>query len=76
MRVLIEPTLPAVPLQPNVETCLQAREETLEYIAFVARNYPPSMAEPEINAAAARLIEIIKADYAATALELAEDVEG
>jgi len=44
----------------------------LDYIEFVARNYGRDTAEITIRLAASRLIEIIAADYAATAREDAE----
>jgi hypothetical protein len=52
---------------------MQMRDQTLEYLVFVARNYEPTQAALEIQLAAERLIQIIEADYAATAREIADD---
>jgi hypothetical protein len=49
------------------------RDQALDYIGFVARNYPPDAAEVKIRLAASRLIEIIAADYEATVRELGRE---
>jgi len=72
----MEPTLPALPLPLDTDGLDQAREQTLDYIRFVACNYPPDSAEIEIRAASSRLIEIVTADYEATAREDAELEDG
>jgi hypothetical protein len=68
----MEPTLPALPLPPDTDSLEMAREQALDYMSFVARNYPPDAAEVEIRRAASRLIEIIAADYEAAAREDAD----
>jgi hypothetical protein len=68
----MEPTLPSLPLPRDTDGLELAREQALDYIEFVARNYAPDSAEIEIRLAASRLIEIITADYEATAREDAE----
>lgn len=65
-------TLPSVPLPCDTDSLEIAREEALDYIEFVARNHAPDSAQIEIRLAASRLIEIIAADYEATAREDAE----
>jgi hypothetical protein len=68
-----EPTLPGLPFPADSDSLMEMRDEALEYLGFVARNYPPTHAALEIQLAAERLIQIIEADYAATAREIAED---
>jgi hypothetical protein len=68
----MEPTLPVLPLPLDTDGLEMAREQSLDYMSFVARNYPPYAAVVKIRHAASRLIEIITADYEATAREDAE----
>jgi hypothetical protein len=68
----MEPTLPVLPLPLDTDGLEMAREQSLDYMSFVARNYPPDAPAVEIRHAASRLIEIITADYEATAREDAE----
>jgi hypothetical protein len=70
---IAEPTLPTSPFPLDSDSLMEIRDQTLDYIAFVAQNYPPSSAKTEIEVASALLIEIIEADYAATAREIEED---
>jgi hypothetical protein len=70
---IAEPALPPLPIDASSDTLMEVREEALEYLTFVARNYPPVQAAVEIQRTADRLIQIIEADYAATAREIAED---
>lgn len=37
----MEPTLPSLPLPLETDGLESAREEALDFISFVARNYPP-----------------------------------
>jgi hypothetical protein len=68
----MEPTLPSLPLPLDTDGLMTAREQALDLIRFVARNYPPGAAADEIQRAASLLIEIIEKDYEATAGEDAE----
>jgi hypothetical protein len=63
----MEPTLPALALPLDTSGLDQAREQTLDYIRFVACNHPPDSGESGIRTASSRLIEIVAADYEATA---------
>jgi hypothetical protein len=69
----MEPTLPFFPLPLDTDGLETAREQALDYISFVARNYPPDAAGAEIRRGASLLIEIIAKDYEVTALELCAD---
>jgi hypothetical protein len=68
----MEPTLPSLPLPLDSDRLQTAREQALDFISFVARNYPPDAAAVEIRRAVSLLIEIIAKDYEATAREDAE----
>jgi hypothetical protein len=68
-----EPTLPGLPFPADSDTLMEMRDQALEYLEFVARNYTPDQAALEIQLAAERIIQLIEADYAATAREIAED---
>jgi hypothetical protein len=51
----MQPTLPTLPLPLDTDGLEIAREQALDYIEFVARNYAPDAAEIEIRLAASRL---------------------
>jgi len=72
----MEPILPSLPLPLDSDGLQTAREQALDYLNFVARNYEPDSAEIEIRRAASVLIEIIAKDYEATAREIAELEDG
>lgn len=69
----MEPTLPSLPLPLDTGGLMTAREQALDFLSFVARNYPPDAAAAEIRRASSLLIEIIAKDYEATARELCEE---
>jgi hypothetical protein len=69
----MEPTLPSLPLPLDTDGLQTARDQALDYISFVARNYPPDAAAAEIRRGASLLVEIIAKDYEATARELREE---
>ena len=67
-----DPQLPGPPYHFTAENLRIAREQTLDYIAFVARTYPPQWAEEKIFHAAFRLRNIVASEYEESARELVE----
>jgi hypothetical protein len=72
MRVYPDEILPGPPYPRSSFELEAVRDQILDYIWFAAHQLPPEWAERRITLAASRLIEVIAADYDATAREDAE----